>query len=874
MEREKNGRQVWIDISKGVAMLLVLVGHSMQDGMRMASPFLDVLYRSIYMFHMPWFFWLSGYSYRLSRDNGKTPLQIARKRLINQLPHWILYSFFIFAVFSLTMNSPTLKDLLAEAGFFKMKIGPYALSAIQANNPWAYHLWFLLVLIIITLIVSLADSVSKGRNTTIVCICLIALGITGIAIRDSLYLGKWWRLYDYVSLYLPVFCLGILMADMRISDTSAWIWGALGLAYIFVRVKYFSDFSGNSLRVAGWTRFAVYCAGDILLPGIMILLRKIFEKGLFPITGYGRRFFDFLGRESLVIYLWHQPFCCAFLGTVLYSELHLPSLVVMLICIAASLAVTKIIVSINRKRKSHLYSQMADRQESRMTHARRNMKSGVVLKLITPITSFITRTALIYSLGTVYLGLNGLFTSMLQVLSLAELGFGSAIVFSMYKPIAQKDEVTVNALLNLYRKIYRIVGSVIMGVGLLLVPFLPKLIHGSLPEGLNLTVLYLIRLADTSISYFLFSYRNCLMDASQRRSRIQKIQSISKITLCAVQVVLLMMFKNYYIFCIAIPVIQVAQNLAYWVVSKKTFPQYHCEGNLPKESRKDIMKRVTGLFMFRLSHVLRNSFDSIILSAFLGLEILAMYQNYFLIVTTVVGISSILTDSTLSSIGNSVAMETTEKNYRDFKSFQLLFMWVVGIICVGMTCLYQPFIRLWVGKHNMLSDGLMILFVVYFFTERMGNICFQYRQAKGLWWEDRARPVVDGITNLTLNFFLVQYIGIAGVMLSTIICHVFIDSLWGAGILFKNYFTNEKQSHYLLKLVLFAASTALACALSFLLCNFIPLYAENAITCLLFMSARGIICLIVGNMIFFGIYRLLPEYKTAEVVIRKFLKRA
>lgn len=872
MENNKSRRLVWVDISKGVAMLLVLIGHSMQDGMRMASPVLDVLYRSIYLFHMTWFFWLSGYSYRLSEKNGSKPLQIARKRLTVQFPIWLLYSFFIFSVFSLTMNSPTLKELLAEGGFVKIKIGPYALSAIQANNPWSYHLWFLFVLIIITLIVSLADSISKGRNTKAVCIFLIAIGIVGLAIRDSLSLGKWWRLYDYLTLYLPVFCLGILMADMKIPDTVAWIWGTIGLIYIVFRVRYFSDFSGNSLRVAGWTRFAVYCVGDILLPGIMVALGKLFEKGLFPITKYGKRFFGFLGRETLVIYLWHQPFCCAFLGTVLYSRLHLPALAVMLICIAASLIVSKIIISF--KKRLHAGSQLSDRQESRMTHAKRNIKSGIVLKLVTPMTSFITRTALIYSLGTVYLGLNGLFTSMLQVLSLAELGFGSAIVFSMYKPIAQKDETTVNALLNLYRKIYRIVGSAIMGVGLLLIPFLPKLIHGTLPSEINLTVLYLIRLADTSISYFLFTYRNCLLDASQRKSRIQRIQSISKIVLCAVQVLLLMLFRNYYIFCIAIPAIRVLQNIAYWVVSKKTFPQYRCVGTLPKESRKDIMKRVTGLFMFRLSHVLRNSFDSIILSAFLGLEILAMYQNYFLIVTTVVGISSILTDSTLSSIGNSVAMETTEKNYRDFKSFQLMFMWVVGIICVGMTCLYQPFIRLWVGKNNMLSNGLMILFVVYFFTERMGNICFQYRQAKGLWWEDRARPVVDGVTNLTLNFFLVQYIGIAGVMLSTIICHVFIDSLWGAGILFKNYFSEYKQSHYVLKLVLFAASTALACALSTVICNFIPEYAENAITCLLFMAARGIICLVVGNLIFFGIYRLLPEYNTAKVVMRKFLKRA
>lgn len=511
--------------------------------------------------------------------------------------------------------------------------------------------------------------------------------------------------------------------------------------------------------------------------------------------------------------------------------------------------------------------------ESRMVHARRNIKSGAILKVITPLTSFITRTALIYSLGNVYLGLNGLFTSMLQVLSLAELGFGSAMVFSMYKPIAEGDETTVNALLALYRRIYRIVGGVILGVGVLLIPFLPRLIHGQLPAGLNLTVLYLIRLADTSVSYFLFSYRNCLLDASQRRSVVQTVQSASKVALCAVQVTLLLLFKNYYVFCLVIPLIQVCQNIAYWVVSRKMFPQYRCEGRLPADTIRDITKRVTGLFLFRLSHVLRSSFDSIILSAFLGLDVLAKYQNYFLIVTTVVGISSIVTDSTLSSIGNSVAMETKEKNFKDFRAFQLLFMWVVGVICTGMACLYQPFIQFWVRPENLLSDGLMVLFVVYFFTERMGNVCFQYRQASGLWWEDRARPIVDGVTNLTLNFILVQYIGVAGVMLSTILCQVCIDSFWGSGILFKHYFTQEKQRTYLLRLLLYAVTTAAACAACMLLCRFIPQAGANALMSLVWMGVRGVICVAVSNAVFFPVYRMLPEFSDARRAVGKLLKR-
>lgn len=512
--------------------------------------------------------------------------------------------------------------------------------------------------------------------------------------------------------------------------------------------------------------------------------------------------------------------------------------------------------------------------QSRLTYARRNIKSAVVIKLVTPITSFITRTVLIYTLGTMYLGLNGLFTAVIQVLNLAELGFGSAMVFSLYKPMAEDDRPTICALLRLYRRIYRIVGVVILAAGVALIPFLPKLIKGSLPAGLNLTALYLIRLADTSVSYFLFSYRSALLDASQQKSAFYYIHSAGKIGLCVLQVTLLLLFRNYYMFCIVQPLIQVGINLAVWRLTQRRFPQYQCAGDLPREAVRDISKRVTGLFMFKVCHVLRNSFDSIILSAFLGLDILARYQNYLLIVTTLVGITAVLTDSTLSSVGNSVAMETKEKNYRDFCAVQMAFLWAVGCICACMCGLYQPFIRFWVGEQNLLSGRLMLVFVVYFFTERMGNVCFQYRQASGLWWEDRLRPVVDGVTNLILNFILVQYIGVAGVMLSTIFCQVVIDALWGSRILFRFYFTEWKQRRYLLRLLVYAAVTAAACWAAMAVCRFIPEAGGNAFATLCWMGLRGVICVAVSNPIFFLAYRFLPEYGDAKRMVLRILKKA
>jgi hypothetical protein len=155
----------------------------------------------------------------------------------------------------------------------------------------------------------------------------------------------------------------------------------------------------------------------------------------------------------------------------------------------------------------------------------------------------------------------------------------------------------------------------------------------------------------------------------------------------------------------------------------------------------------------------------------------------------------------------------------------------------------------------------------------MGNICYQYRQASGLWWEDRFRPVVDGVTNLTLNFILVQNIGVAGVMLSTILCHVFLDTFWGSSILFHHYFTEEKQSAYILRLLYFAVITSVSCAIAMWICHFIPQSGTNVFISLLYLLLRGTVALSVSVPILLLASRKLPEYGSARLVVSKFIKR-
>ena len=208
----------------------------------------------------------------------------------------------------------------------------------------------------------------------------------------------------------------------------------------------------------------------------------------------------------------------------------------------------------------------------RTKNATRNVAWGIIEKIVTLVLGFATRTVLIYALGTEYLGLNSLFTSILSVLSISELGFGTAIAFSMYRPIAEDDNETLCALLNVYRKIYRVVGSIILIVGLAIIPFLPRLISGTYPADVNLYVLYFIYLFNTVISYFMYAYKAVLFSAHQRNDLTSKrsavIQSVGNI----LRIVLLLLFKNYYIYALVLPLITLVTNLANAYLATKMFP--------------------------------------------------------------------------------------------------------------------------------------------------------------------------------------------------------------------------------------------------------------------------------------------------------------
>lgn len=338
---------------------------------------------------------------------------------------------------------------------------------------------------------------------------------------------------------------------------------------------------------------------------------------------------------------------------------------------------------------------------ARTKNATRNMWMGMINKVVVLVLPFFVRTAFIYSLGSEYLGLNSLFSSILTVLNITELGFSSAVVFSMYEPIAKDDDDRICALLNYYRKIYRIIGTIILAGGIIIMPFLPHLINGECPDELNIYILFFIYLLNTALSYLLFAYKKSILEAFQRNDYISLNDTITTGLTNVVQLIILLAWNSiyaYYAYIVTMLAFTVINNILNSRVVAKKYPKYKCLGEIDGKDKAKIKKQVSGLMVSRICQMTRNSFDSIFVSAFIGLTMTTIYNNYYYIVNAVVGLMNVITAAMLAGIGNSLATDTQQKNYQDFTVLNFIYVWISGWAAVTMLCLYQDFMILWVGE--------------------------------------------------------------------------------------------------------------------------------------------------------------------------------
>ena len=506
-----------------------------------------------------------------------------------------------------------------------------------------------------------------------------------------------------------------------------------------------------------------------------------------------------------------------------------------------------------------------DLKIERTKNATKNIIFGMLLKIYQIIIPFLMRTVMIYSLGVEYLGLNSLFVSILQVLNLVELGVGSAMVFSMYKPIANDDDKTICALMKLYKIYYQAIGLIILILGLLLCPAIPYLIKSDLPPNVNIYILYILNLLATVFSYWLFAYKNSLLQAFQRTDVISKVTIAVNTLVYILQFIFLIVFKNYYCYIILTLLGQILVNIITAFVVNRMYPKYKPVGNLDKKEIKVINKRVKDLFTAKLGGVIISSVDTIVISSFLGLKELAIYQNYYYILNAIYGVVTIVFSAVCAGIGNSFETETIDKNYNDFSKFTFLICWINTICVACFLVLYQPFMNVWVGQEYMLDNSYVILFSIYFYVLVLPMVWATIKDAVGLWHYDRFRPLIGALVNLILNIILVNIIGLYGIIISTIISYVFISMPWLLHNLFK-YVYKKNIKEYLIKLVKYVFVCIVSSCIVILLCNYIKIYG------LMEIIIKCIVALIISNLIQFIFYYKSEEYKVSVKLVKKMLK--
>lgn len=481
----------------------------------------------------------------------------------------------------------------------------------------------------------------------------------------------------------------------------------------------------------------------------------------------------------------------------------------------------------------------------RIKNSLKNIYTGLIGQSIILITGFIVRTFFIRKLGNTYLGVSGLFTNILTILSFAELGIGQAIIYSLYKPIANDDTKKIQALMNLYKKTYKALFFIVLILGLCLLPFLNIFIKdiNSIPY---IRIIYIMYILDSSFSY-LFAYKTSFLVATQKNYIVNKTNSIVSILVAAFQIITLIFFENYFVYLGIQISSKLLQNMYIANKANKIYPFLKEKNDLKVEDRElaKIKKNVSALILYKIGTLSLNSTDNIIMSAYVGLSTVGIYSNYNLIVTSVTGFLSTIFNNLTASIGNLNASEDNDKKYFMFKVINLATFWLYGVVTVCIFVLINPFIGVcWIGKDYLLDPSVVFIISLNVYIAGMLYAPFNYRQTMGLFVQGKFRPIISAIENIILSIILVKYMGISGVFWGTAITRLTTNAWFDPYLIYTKGLNINPIRYfidYIVKLLVLGFTLAICTIVS----NIIVI--NNFFQWLL----MGIIIFIISNIIFF-----------------------
>lgn len=431
-------------------------------------------------------------------------------------------------------------------------------------------------------------------------------------------------------------------------------------------------------------------------------------------------------------------------------------------------------------------------------NARRNIWTGLALKALTVLSPFVIRLIIIRSLGAEYVGLSGLFTSVLSILNLAELGIGSAIIYSMYEPVANDDYCKLGAILRLYRKTYLVIAALIFISGLILMPFIPYMIKDGYPQTLNIYVLYLIYLFNSIAGYVCGSYRISLYSVHQREDVINRVTFAVQIVSYTLEIIILLVLKNYYFYAVFIALGNMAINAILASKSKREYPMIVESGEIEPAERKKIVKGIGGLFLNKVSSTVRNSCDSVFLTTFVGLVMNALFSNYFYIMTALNSVILIFPQSIKAGIGNSLNLQNEDDNYSDYMILQFSYMFLSGLAVIGFATVCQTFSEIVFGEELRMDNSSFALMVAYLFMTKVVDINNVFIDASGMWWRNKWATILDVVFNLAMDWILGMHYGLWGILLASVMSVYFFQFLLKTLICFKVLFPNHSSIRYIL----------------------------------------------------------------------------
>ena len=493
------------------------------------------------------------------------------------------------------------------------------------------------------------------------------------------------------------------------------------------------------------------------------------------------------------------------------------------------------------------------KQRSRTENSIINSAMSIVTQVLTVVLNFAVKTVFIKMLNDEYLGVNGLFTNIITMLSLADLGIGIAIPYSLYKPLANKDEHKINVLMNFYKKVYTIIGIAVLLIGLSLTPFLGLIIK-DIPKNVpHLSLIYILFVIHSASSYF-FVYKKFLIDSDQKGYITSRIIFTFSTLLSIIQIILLVTTKNYILFLLSSIILVIIQNIYISSKANKLYPfiKNKTDEKLEKEDMEGIKKNVSSLFIYKVGTVIMNGTDNIIISKFIGLIIVGFYSNYVLIINSVTTVLNQIFNAITSSIGNLVVTTNKKRSKEVYDNLNFANFWLYALFGVCIIVLINPFINVWIGKKYVMGFSIVFLLVLNFYVLGMQSVTNSFRNAYGLFWIAKYRPIIMVIINIVISVVLVQFIGIEGVLIGTLISRLVTTAWLDPYIVHKYGFEISPKSYYIdyLKyLVIFIA-------ISIVLNYFVSMIIINNIFILILIA---ILVVIIVNVIL-----VLLFFKTSE----------